>query len=378
MKRLTALAAVGLAAAAVTSGIAFADPAPGLRHGEAYAGAGQWPAPRTVRVAQAPAGLKGVDVSNWQGLNVDWAGLKQQGVRFAYIKATESANTPAKPHAGYVSPSFAPQYNGARNAGLIRGAYHFAQPHESSGAVQANFFVNHGGGWRPGGWTLPGVLDIENNPYPSTNHCYNKTRPQMVQWIRAFSDRYRQRTGRLPVIYTNRAWWESCTGNYSGFGTHPLWIANYAPTAGQMPAGWRTYDFWQYARVPNGHPGGNPNVFRGSLQALRKLASQARTGFNGVDAKPEPVRRGGPLTVTGTLSAYNGVAWRPLAGKRVAVYFAPRGTSRWVAKGAALTDQLGRFRKTFAAQRDGSWRAVYPGGANLLPATSPADYVHVR
>lgn len=394
MKRLTALAAVGFATAAVTSGIAFAAPAPHpggreLRLGEAYAGVGQAQAngsrgtARAAR-AQAPAGLKGVDVSNWQTTNVDWAGLYQRnGVRFAFIKATESANTAAKPAGGYVNPIFVPQYSGARNAGLVRGAYHFAQPHESTGGVQADFFINHGGGWRPGGWTLPGVLDIENNPYKPINHlndCYNKTRPQMVQWIRAFSDRYRRRTGRLPVIYTNRAWWESCTGNNTGFGTHPLWITGYGATPGRTPAGWRTYNFWQYAEAPASNPAGNPNwnVFNGSLASLQKLAAQARTSLAKVDAKPEPVRRGRPLTVTGTLSWHNGAAWKPLAAKRVSIQFLPRGASRWVTKGPAVTDRFGGFRKSFTAQRAGTWRAVFGATPIFLGATSTGDYVKLR
>ncbi len=48
---------------------------------------------------------------------------------------------------------------------MIRGAYHFATPDTTSGAAQANYFVDHGGGWSRDGKTLPGALDIEWNPY---------------------------------------------------------------------------------------------------------------------------------------------------------------------------------------------------------------------
>lgn len=61
----------------------------------------------------------------------------------------------------FIDPEFNTNYVAAANAGLIRGAYHFAHPDVSSGAAQANFFLAHGGGWSSDGITLPGTLDIE-------------------------------------------------------------------------------------------------------------------------------------------------------------------------------------------------------------------------
>ena len=61
----------------------------------------------------------------------------------------------------YTSSTFTSQYNGARRAGLNRGAYHFATPNTSSGGRQADFFVTHGGDGKADGHTLPGGLDRE-------------------------------------------------------------------------------------------------------------------------------------------------------------------------------------------------------------------------
>ena len=59
---------------------------------------------------------------------------------------------------------------------MVRGAYHFANPRTSSGADQARYFVQNGGAWTADGKTLPGLLDIEFNPYPAYgNTCYNMT-----------------------------------------------------------------------------------------------------------------------------------------------------------------------------------------------------------
>ena len=139
-------------------------------------------------VTQTP----GLDVSGYQG-NVNWSATRSNGARFAYIKATQGTT--------YRNPYFAQQYTGSYSAGIIRGAYHFATPNTSSGAAQATFFVNHGGGWSRDGKTLPPALDLEYNPYGSA--CYGKTHAQMVAWIRDFASTVKARTGRDMVFYTS-------------------------------------------------------------------------------------------------------------------------------------------------------------------------------
>ncbi|NBM20231.1 lysozyme [Streptomyces sp. GC420] len=214
--------------------------------------------PRTI----APlASVEGVDVSSHQG-NVSWSTLWNSGVRFAYVKASEGNY--------YTNPYFSQQYNGSYNIGMIRGAYHFATPNDSSGANQANYFVDHGGGWSGDGKTLPGVLDIEYNPYGAT--CYGKSQSAMVGWIGEFLATYKARTGRDAVIYTTTDWWTTCTGDYSGFAaTSPLWIARYASSPGTLPAGWSYYTFWQY--TSSGPTVGDHNLFNGAYDRLQALAN---------------------------------------------------------------------------------------------------------
>ena len=207
----------------------------------------------------AQATVSGIDVSGHQG-NVDWAYWWGQGKRFAYIKATEGTY--------YRNSTYFPQqYNGSYNQGFIRGAYHFANPSDSGGAAQADYFVNNGGGWSADGKTLPGVLDIEYNPY-SGGTCYGLSQASMRSWIAAFLDRYRARTGRDAVIYTTTDWWTTCTGNTSQFAAaHPLWIARYASSPGTLPAGWGYYTFWQYTSSPL-----DQNTFNGAYDRLQALA----------------------------------------------------------------------------------------------------------
>ncbi|MFB7412120.1 lysozyme [Streptomyces sp. NPDC056202] len=204
---------------------------------------------------------EGVDVSSHQG-NVAWSTLWNSGVKWAYVKATEGTY--------YKNTYFNQQYTGSYNVGMIRGTYHFATPDTTTGAAQADYFVDNGGGWSKDGRTLPGVLDIEWNPYGAT--CYGKTQAGMVAWIRDFVNRYKARTGRDAVIYTATSWWTQCTGNSSAFSaTNPLWIARYAAAVGELPAGWQYYTMWQY--TSSGPTVGDHNHFNGDLSRVQALAN---------------------------------------------------------------------------------------------------------
>nr|QNJ46220.1 GH25 muramidase [Onygena equina] len=215
----------------------------------------------TLAVASlASAAVPGIDVSGYQG-NVNWANVANAGKKFAYVKATE--------HTNYINPYFAQQYNGAYNQGIIRGAYHYAHPNGASGASQANYFLAHGGGWSADGKTLPGAVDLEYGPNGST--CWGISQSAMIAWIRDFSNTYRAKTGRPPVIYTSTSWWKTCTGNYGGFGNdNPLWIARYSSTVGELPAGWPFHSIWQ--NNDNSGVGGDGDIWNGDLAGLQRFA----------------------------------------------------------------------------------------------------------
>jgi GH25 family lysozyme M1 (1,4-beta-N-acetylmuramidase) len=204
-----------------------------------------------------PAGL---DVSGHQG-DVNWSAVVGGGGRFAYVKATEATS--------YVNPYFARQYRGAYAAGLIRGAYHFATPNTAGGAAQADYFVNHGGGWSGDGRTLPPAIDLEYNPYGAS--CYGMSAAALGSWVRAFVNRVHARTGRYPTIYTSTRWWSMCMGGDAGFGADPLWIARYNSSLGGLPPGWRSHTIWQFA--DSGRFPGDQDRFNGTRAQLRTLAT---------------------------------------------------------------------------------------------------------
>jgi GH25 family lysozyme M1 (1,4-beta-N-acetylmuramidase) len=220
-------------------------------------------------------GVQGLDVSGHQP-SVDWQQQWNMGARFAYVKASEGNY--------YTNEVFGSQYQGSRSVGMIRGAYHFAIPNWSSGADQARYFVQNGGGWSADGSTLPPVLDFEFNPYAGRtisgfyfgNTCYDMSPLQLTSWVRDFGNTMLSLTGRLPVIYTNTSWWNQCLGNPAGFGDYPLWVAAYPSSftnnAGPVPsASWSTYSIWQYSST--GPFAGDSNVWAGDYASLQRFAT---------------------------------------------------------------------------------------------------------
>ncbi|WP_406406664.1 GH25 family lysozyme [Streptomyces halstedii] len=249
-KRLTAAGVLGMSAAltlSLMSGSASSAPLPSdsaVPPGQGYMGVGYVqdskdfkPDTRQLNLDKAPttdllANPAGVDISHYQG-SINWGSVRAAGIEFAWMKATEGTS--------YKDPTFSTNYLGAYNAGVIRGAYHFARPDLSGGAAQANFFADNGGAWSRDNLTLPGVLDIEGS-------CYGKSAAAMQSWILDFYNTYKARTGRDVVIYTSPSWWNSCTGGWSGMSTRsPLWVAHWTSAASpSIPNGFPFYTVWQY------------------------------------------------------------------------------------------------------------------------------------
>lgn len=239
-------------------------------------------------VGEQPPGTDGnplgLDVSGHQK-NVDWNAVKNSGARFAYIKASEGPWT--------LNDFFAQQYNGAANAGLLRGAYHFARPNWSGGSAQAQVMLESGGGWSADGKTLPPALDMEDNPYvktDGTNKCYGMSPSALINWTKDFTTTIKAYTGVDAIIYTSYYFWQECFGGSNAFAnTNPLWIAAYYASSPWMPGQWPKQTIWQYANnyadqgqtIPATFPG-DQNVFNGTMDQLRTLAQGSPTPVIGI------------------------------------------------------------------------------------------------
>lgn len=198
----------------------------------------------------------GIDVSNHQGI-VNWTAVAASGIQFAFAKASEGT--------GFIDPFFARNWQGMKDAGLLRGAYHFFRP--GLGAItQANLFIQRVQSLAPG--DLPPVIDVEVPDGQSAAVIVNGIK----QWI----ERVRTVLGRDPLIYTGPSFWQTRTGNSTAFSQKfPLWIAHYGVAQPIVPGGWPFHTFHQF--TSSGHVNGvsgnvDMNRFNGDVAGLRRMA----------------------------------------------------------------------------------------------------------
>jgi lysozyme len=208
----------------------------------AWQPAGAHPVAATGRAPDA----RGVDVSSYQhpgGQPIDWARVRAAGISFAFIKADEGPRGSGR----YVNPYFRADWDGARRAGVLVGAYHYARPRRPVAATadaDARAFVS-GVGPSLARAGLPPVLDLEE----AGGLGPAEVRAWASQWLATVE----ALTGRTPVVYTARWFWDGFAGAAPVLGRYPLWVARYADAPGTLPAGWATWSFWQHAatgRVP--------------------------------------------------------------------------------------------------------------------------------
>lgn len=99
-----------------------------------------------------------------------------------------------------------------------------------------------------------------------------------------------------------------------------------------------------------------------------------------VNASPEPVTKGGRITVSGKLARANWDTYRyaGYAGQTVQLQFRPKDSSTYTTVIAVKTSSTGTLRTTVKAVKDGYWRWNFPGTTTTGPARATGDYVDVR
>jgi len=198
--------------------------------------------------------IHGIDVSKYQDM-IDWESVKAMNIndvqiRFAFIKATEGL--------GNEDPFFDRNWKKARQAGLVRGAYHFFLA-TKSGKVQAENFINS---VTLQSGDLPPVLDIEQ----TYGVPPDKLRERAMEWLDTIQAYY----GVAPVIYTNVEFYKRYLKD--DFDKYPLWVAHYLQP--DQPRIYRSWLFWQHSE--SGRVNGivnrvDFNVFNGDSAEFNRL-----------------------------------------------------------------------------------------------------------
>ncbi len=196
--------------------------------------------------------VRGVDVSSYQG-EIDWQLLSQQGISFAFIKATEGSS--------YVDPCFEKNYTEAAETSLRIGAYHFFS-FDSPGKTQAENFIAQ---VSPTDNMLPPVVDVEfygdkqkNPPEPAA------VRQQLDVFLQELEACY----GMKPILYsTEEAYDLYLAGHY---GDYDIWFRDVIRNPSLSDG--RQWTFWQYTNRGRleGYVGPETyidlNVFCGTLE----------------------------------------------------------------------------------------------------------------
>ncbi|MBC2905726.1 calcium-binding protein [Streptomyces sp. PSKA01] len=99
-----------------------------------------------------------------------------------------------------------------------------------------------------------------------------------------------------------------------------------------------------------------------------------------VNASPEPVAKGAPVTVTGKLvrADWDTYRYAGYAGRAVKLQFRPKDSSSYTTVGTVNTNNTGNLRATVKAVKDGYWRWNFTGSTTTGPARATGDYVDVR
>ena len=264
-----------------------------------------------VPTAEAASEIRGIDVSKYQhdnGKPINWAAAKKSGVRFAFIKATGGSNR--------VDPWFEREWAAAGRAGIIRGAYHYADPSHSA-VEQAARVVSVVGSTREAN-DLGIVLDLESSGGLGP--------AALAKWAHTFLTQVERRTGRVPILYTYPNFWHTKMRDNRTFGAYPLWLARYGDRPAPLP-GWDRWTFWQHSstgRVPGIVGAVDKNVMCCSVNTLRALADGRSTRI---------------LRVWKSLGGASGKLGLPL-GMETAV---PGGWGQVFERGAVFSTNKGTF-----------------------------------
>jgi lysozyme len=199
-----------------------------------------------TRLCGGPDRVYGFDVSLHQG-RVDWtrargAEINGQAAVFAAARVSDGLYTPD-------GDTFVNNWQGMRDAGLIRGAYQFFRP-EQDGHAQARLFLDAiaaAGGFEPG-VDLPPAVDIE--VVTARNTGVTVPSQQLQAGVQAWLNDVEAELHVRPIVY-------SLSGvSYAlgdAFADYPLWVANFYQTCPRMPAAWDRWWIHQFddrGRIP--------------------------------------------------------------------------------------------------------------------------------
>ncbi|TRZ73212.1 MAG: lysozyme M1 (1,4-beta-N-acetylmuramidase) [Streptomycetaceae bacterium] len=196
--------------------------------------------PALIITAVGPGGrIHGADISRWQHPNdkaIDFAKMYEAGIRFVMIKASDTREDADQLSLKYLIMD----HSAAQAVGIYTGFYHYAilpDVSDSDGIVRDATAQAQKAIWRLasiGGYTqrdLPYALDLENKCVRlSTSGACQKyaTRSAVTLWATTFLRLLKEKTGKVPILYSYSNFLESSMNRNAELAQYPLWLAQYA------------------------------------------------------------------------------------------------------------------------------------------------------
>jgi lysozyme len=217
--------------------------------------------------------ILGIDISKWNG-NWNAEKAKQAGAAFVFVKSSQAT---------YTDPQFKLNWQKAKDAGILRGAYHYLD-YTKPAADQANYFADL---LQDDPGELPPVIDYEHavaDNNPATALGYLKT------WLDEVTKRtelFADATIKVPMVYTGWGFWGSYgeQTNKDYWIKFPLWVAHYTTSSAPLlPTAWPIWNFWQFTGKGPGEAFGSEslsidmNRFNGTMNELLEFIGITQVG----------------------------------------------------------------------------------------------------
>ena len=216
----------------------------------------------------------GTDVSHYDGV-IDWSKAREQGIRFAYVKATQGVQS--------TDNAFVKNWGdlgklwGNEKTRVYRGAYHFLSAQGDAKVQAQNFLSKLGTVLRA---DLPPSVDVEWDAPPGSTDLdaadrWRSVSPtDIVAKVKTWLEVVEQATGKMPVIYTQPGWWQNRVGTTDKLAKYQIWVADYTTKSqlSEVPRKVPGYvtNIWQFSehgRAKKGFPTKiDVSLFRGGQQ----------------------------------------------------------------------------------------------------------------
>lgn len=381
--------------------------------------------------------IHGSDVSRWQhpnGAPIDFVKKYSAGMRFVMIKASDTRDDADALALKYVVMDRL----AAQAAGMYTGFYHYAVLPDvrtdaeviSDAQTQAQKVI-----WRLealGGYNdrdLPYALDLENNCVRLSGKTCARYLPkaQITLWAKTFLKVLREKTDRMPILYSYPSFLEGAMVRDDELRQYPLWLAQYGIdpadplgqpglkeggcyvhswTAANCSSQWIIWQYSSCGIAPKyGVPGNrlDLNVFRGEPSAFLDLVKGSwfpevvdqmpknetstlvyknvkfSTSDKPVTLEVDVTRPDGKPVVTGTVRFYTN-SDNPIEPKPVqTVVRSTSGSWKLTIKGIPAGTWNGRIgfldaTGTHAESRSPITLSILPGDPSL-PSTTPKPTV---